>query len=415
METIKEITKGFQKTKAGLIPIDWSVFKLEDLGEFKNGINKDKDQFGFGYPMVNINDIFTLNKGKTEFSLVNSNDKERKDYNLIKGDVLFVRSSVKPEGVGLTQVIEKDLLDTVFSGFIIRYRTNGEILNEFKRHCFSSYEFRKNLLSKSTISANTNINQQALNSLRIAVPPVQEQQKIASILSTWDQAIEGTTNLIEQLKLRKKGLMEQLLTGKKRLKGFDGEWRTIPINRIAKHYSVKNKKDEEITVLSCTKYDGLVPSLEYFGRQVYGNDTSKYKMVPRGYFAYATNHIEEGSIGTQDKLDCGLVSPMYTVFKTDESIDDSFFFKLLKTDRMIYAYQSNMSGSIARRGGLRWDAFANIEVKIPEREEQTAIANLFDKLDEELLIAKEYLNALKKQKKGLMQQLLTGQKRVSIN
>ena len=183
---------------------------------------------------------------------------------------------------------------------------------------------------------------------------------------------------------------------------------------MANQQTIFNKNSEDIEVLSCTKYDGLVRSLDYFGRQVFGEDLSKYKVVPKGSFAYATNHIEEGSIGYQNLMDKGLVSPMYTVFKTKSDINDEFFFRSLKTDRMIYAYQSNTSGSIARRGGLRWNDFSTLHISIPSLKEQAAINSVLSEADMELKLHQQQLNTLKEQKKGLMQKLLTGEIRVKV-
>jgi type I restriction enzyme S subunit len=85
-----------------------------------------------------------------------------------------------------------------------------------------------------------------------------------------------------------------------------------------------------------------VPSLEYFGRKIYSDDLTTYKIVSKNCFAYATNHIEEGSIGYQNKYEKALISPMYTVFKTDGTIDDKYLFKLLKTHYYIHEYQKRM-------------------------------------------------------------------------
>jgi type I restriction enzyme S subunit len=207
--------------------------------------------------------------------------------------------------------------------------------------------------------------------------------------------------------------MQQLLTGKKRLPGFRGEWTLIHISDVSKEVSIKNKEDKEIPVLSCTKYDGLVPSLEYFGRKIFADDLTTYKVVPKNHFAYATNHIEEGSIGYQDNFDEALISPMYTVFKTDTSINDWFFYKLLKSYRCVYEYQAWMEGSIDRRGGLRWDSFSKIKVSIPPIEEQTAIAKVIQIADKEINLLKTKLEKLKEQKRGLMRVLLTGRKRLN--
>nr|WP_081908449.1 restriction endonuclease subunit S [Nonlabens ulvanivorans] len=133
-----------------------------------------------------------------------------------------------------------------------------------------------------------------------------------------------------------------------------------------------------------------------------------------GYFAYATNHIEEGSIGYQDFNNVGLVSPMYTVFKTENSIDDSYFYKVLKSYKLIYEYKRHMEGSIDRRGGLRWKNFKRIKVTIPKKEEQIAIASVLDSADKEIGLLNKQLEQLKIQKKGLMQQLLTGKKRLKV-
>lgn len=257
------------------------------------------------------------------------------------------------------------------------------------------------------------INLNLINKVRILLPPLAEQRKIADILNTWDKAVEKQMQLIEKLELRKKGLMQQLLTGKKRLPGFGGEWKNIAIKDFAIEVSLKNNRNENWEVLSCTKYDGLVPSLQYFGRQVFSKDITQYKIVPQYCFAYATNHIEEGSIGYQSIYKNSLISPMYTVFKTDSNmIDDIFLYKLLKSHRAIYLYNVMMEGSIDRRGGLRWDNFSTIKFLLPDIKEQSAIADILVSCDNEILLAKQKLNKFRQQKKGLMQMLLTGKKRI---
>lgn len=105
---------------------------------------------------------------------------------------------------------------------------------------------------------------------------------------------------------------------------------------------------------------------------------------------------------------------MYTVFQTDNTIDDTLFLRLLKSHQYIHQYQRRMEGSIDRRGGLRWDEFSKIKVPIMEIEEQKAIANILDTAQRELIQYQQKLQTLQQQKKGLMQQLLTGKIRVKI-
>ena len=133
-----ELKEGYKQTELGLVPEDWEIVQLGEIGYFKNGINKSKEDFGFGFPFVNLMDVFGKPKiyGNEEFDLINSNEAERNLYNLKKGDIIFIRSSVKPSGVGLTSVVNIDLVKTVFSGFLIRYRENIGIHNEYKRYCF---------------------------------------------------------------------------------------------------------------------------------------------------------------------------------------------------------------------------------------------------------------------------------------
>ena len=105
---------------------------------------------------------------------------------------------------------------------------------------------------------------------------------------------------------------------------------------------------------------------------------------------------------------------MYTVFQTDETVNDNFLFRVLKSTNYIHEYQKRMEGSIDRRGGLRWDEFSKIKVPVPDLKEQLAIVEILDKATEELNQYQQKLETLQLQKKGLMQQLLTGKVRVRI-
>ena len=180
----------------------------------------------------------------------------------------------------------------------------------------------------------------------ITVPPLSEQRRIAQILSTWDQAIAMSERMVAVSMEQKLLLSQQMLTGKVRLKNFldSGhkektpygelpiEWAYLRIGEVADEVSKKLGDGQPHPVLSCTKHKGLVDSLVYFNKQVFSADTSTYKGVPRGCFVYATNHIDEGSIGYQNLYDFGLVSPIYTVLKVDDDVDDAYLFALLKTE-----------------------------------------------------------------------------------
>jgi len=210
----------FKQTEIGLIPEDWVFIELGNIGRFKNGINKSAEDFGFGSPFVNLMDIFGVSTISTSeyFGLINSNDIEKKTYDLKKGDVIFVRSSVKPSGVGLTTVIVEDLPNVVYSGFLIRFRSNDSLDLNFKRFCFSGEKFRKSVIANSTVSANTNINQDSLKKLYLSFPrSIQEQAAIAKVLSDMDSEISALEQRRDKTKALKQAMIQELLTGRIRL------------------------------------------------------------------------------------------------------------------------------------------------------------------------------------------------------
>lgn len=191
---------------------EWEEKTLGEVGAFKNGINKDKSDFGFGTPFVNLMDVFgkrVLNQAN--FGLINSTEKERSAYDLRAGDVLFIRSSVKRTGVGEAIIIEENIDAAVYSGFLIRFRQKGQRLtNGFMTYCFASPAFRKELLSYATTSANTNINQESLAEVALAIPSLPEQTKIANFLTALDRKIESVSSQITHTQTFKKGLLQQM-------------------------------------------------------------------------------------------------------------------------------------------------------------------------------------------------------------
>lgn len=215
-----EIKQGYKHTEVGVIPEDWEVHTLGEIGKFKNGLNKDSQAFGHGSPFVNLMDVFGVNSiaSKEQLGLVECTSFEQCIYDLRCGDVIFVRSSVKPSGVGLTVVVENDLDGTVYSGFLIRFRDDGFIDTSFKKYCFYEEGFRKAVIGNSSVSANTNINQDSLKRLSIPLPPTKnEQEAIASIISDMDSEITVLEEKLAKARQIKQGMMQELLTGKIRL------------------------------------------------------------------------------------------------------------------------------------------------------------------------------------------------------
>jgi len=397
------------------IPSDWEIKTLGQLGSFSKGKGILKEQvISEGMPCIRYGEIYTTHDFIiNQFKSFISEDIAKESREIRNGDILFAGSGETVEEIGKA-VAYIGNKKAFAGGDVIILST----INDVNAECLS-YALETDLAKKQRRvlgqgNSIVHIYPSDLAKIKIPLPPIPEQRAIAYVLSLMDTTINQNNQLIAQKELRKKWLMQNLLTGKKRLKGFDEQWKEIHIKDVSKEVSIRNKTDKQLTVLSCTKYDGLVESLEYWGRKIFADDISTYKIVPKNHFAYATNHIEECSIGYQDTFDEALISPMYTVFKTNSSINDLYFYKLLKSHMLIYQYQNRMEGSIDRRGGLRWDAFSIIKIHIPSYAEQTSITQVLQAADKEIQLLKAKTDKLREQKKGMMQVLLTGKVRIKI-
>ncbi len=408
----------------------WHFVSLEDVAKIQTGLSKSAARQG---DFVTLPYLRVANVQDGYFDL-----SEVKTIQVPKGAV--DRFRVRPGDVLLTEGGDFDKLgrgavwrgvieNCVHQNHVFVVRPDKTQLDErFLAYQTQGPRGRAYFQSCSKQSTNlASINSTQLRQFPTALPSLSEQCNIADILTTWDEGMEKLDSLIEAQELRKKALVKHLLTGLRRLDGFDqsagrtesdrfgtypADWRRIRLSDVTREVRTRNANGGRLPVLSCTKHRGLVLSEQYFGKRVYAEDTSGYRVVKRGEFAYATNHIEEGSIGYQHLCEAGLVSPIYTVFKTTEDVNDSFLFRVLKSPLLIHLYQINTSASVDRRGSLRYDEFSGIHIWLPSKPEQSAIAQVFDTLDQELSLLRAQRAAIDQQKRGLMQRLLTGQLRV---
>lgn len=255
-----------------------------------------------------------------------------------------------------------------------------------------------------------NITKNDVADFPVPVLPIDYQNTVVQLLQEWDESIGLATNLLSASAQRHTGLMQQLLTGRQRLKGFKEAWSTVRVGAFAKDVRAINTQALSLPVLSCTKYAGLVDSLRYFGKQVFSENTATYKIVRQGQFAYATNHIEEGSIGYQNLYDEALISPMYTVFEVDSAVvDHRYLYMLLKTEAMRRVFEATTHSSVDRRGSLRWPEFAKLKVTLPPMPEQQRVVEVIEDAQEAVTLAKQQLQSLQQQKRALLQRLLSGE------
>ncbi len=316
-----------------------------------------------------------------------------------------------------------------YSGFTIRGRIISNITSPFFVLTLIKSGLLKKVLKKDGRGTNiSNLNQDILKKLLLPIPPLPEQKAIANLLTTWDDAIAKTKRLIELKEKWFQWIVYQLIFGNKRLNGketklnkgqffnFPQEWNFVQIQRIGNEITKRLNNNSKSPVLSCSKYDGFVNSLEYFGKQVYSNDQSNYKVIKNGQFGYPSNHIEEGSIGLLNHCSEGLVSPIYVIFSVDTTkVYPPFLYTLLKTDIYRHIYQIRTSSSVDRRGSLRWNEFSKIKIPLPKIDEQKNIMNRVTIFKEDIIKLKKLVEKYKRQKQGLMQKLLAGTWRLKPN
>lgn len=277
--------------------------------------------------------------------------------------------------------------------------------------------------------AQPGLNLADVEKFRIPLPPLPEQRKIAEILRTWDEAIEKLEALRAAKLRRHRALTHSLVFGTRQLDRFrttdevaahrwftlPATWGIKPIGKLAREISERNGDAEQHEVLSCSKYEGFVRSLEYFKKQVFSADLSGYKKIWRGDFGFPSNHVEEGSIGLQNLTNVGVVSPIYTVFRfAPEKVDADYAFAVLKTGLYRHIFEVSTSASVDRRGSLRWSEFSKLPFPLPSLAEQRAIAEVLRTAQTDLDALNTEIEALTRQKRGLMQKLLTGEWRVAV-
>lgn len=289
----------------------------------------------------------------------------------------------------------------------------------------------KEVQTLGTGSTAKGIKQSALKTLPLLLPLFPEQNKIAEIISTWDEAIEQTRKLIEARKRRKRGLMQQLLTGKKRLPGFAksrGRHMTplgaLPLDWPLRHLGdvfgkVKRKNNAGMTVvLTASGEHGLVDQQTYFTKSVSGQDLSTYYLLKRGEFAYnrsAMNGYPYGAIKRLDQHEAGVLSILYSCFslQNKDCVSDFYmhFFEAGLLNRQLRAI-AQVGGRAHGLLNVADSDFYAVRIPVPSKAEQQAIAAVLQTADEEVAKLEAKLAALETQKRGLMQKLLTGTVRV---
>ncbi|HAN6100012.1 TPA: restriction endonuclease subunit S [Escherichia coli] len=372
--------------------------------EFKNGLNTEKEQYGNGYKFVNVMDVFR-NDILTESKIIGRvqvTDKQLEGYQLKYGDVLFNRTSETVDEIAIAAIYLDNAIAT-FGGFVIRARPKGNQIDPaYSVFLFQSKSYRSQVVKLGQGAIRANIGQKDLARVCILVPPLAEQKKIAQILSTWDKAISVTEKLLANSQQQKKALMQQLLTGQKRLLDengvrFSGEWVYLTFDNA---FIVANKKSTQVKSSDYLQ-SGSIPIIDQGQSRIAGycNNLEVYSDVPVIVFGDHTRCVKwiefvfcPGADGTQ-------------VIKTSKILEPKLGYYLLSnTDIPNLGYSRHM------RELKEKDFRLPLDIK-----EQQKIAAVLSAADAEISTLEKKLACLRDEKKALMQQLLTGKRRVKVD
>jgi type I restriction enzyme S subunit len=415
--TAEPIKPGYKKTPVGVIPEDWEVKKLDNIFEFKNGVNGDKSKYGEGIKFINVMEVIYNNRITSNMisGSIMIPERQKNLFLVKKGDVLFNRTSETQDEIALAALYD-DEEEVVFGGFVIRGRPKKNILiNNFKKYCFDSSMMRKQIISKGQGAIRFNIGQSDLRKVNLPIPPLPEQEAIADCLSTWDKGIEKLSALIAAKKEQKKGLMQGLFSGELKVENgqliqakdgedFTKEWKEVKLGEIA--YCLDNLRvplnsEERDKMKGEIPYCGANGVIDYVNDFVIDDDII-LMAEDGGYF----DEYETRPIAYRMKGKCWVNNHAH-ILKAKENFNHSFLFYSLVHKNVI----PYISGGT--RAKLNKKHLLQIKINAPvDSEEQTAIAEILQTADKEIELLEKKLEAFKTQKKGLMQVLLTGEKRL---
>ncbi len=403
------------KDKNGNAYPEWEENLLGDIGELRNGIAKGSEFFGHGHKFINLQDVF----GKDclyndDYDLVETSEKERQLNDLKKGDVIFVRSSVKPSGVGLPSVVMEDLKDTVFSGFLIRFREHKLCLNLlYKRYCFIVDSFRREVLKRSSSSANTNINQDNLANIKLKIPCLEEQEKIAGFLSKVDDLINECEGEVKDLEEQKKGLMQKIFSQQIRFKDSNNnpypDWEEKKLKDIVSKIIDNRGKTPPLSkegypLLEIASMENNRINYNKIAKYVNG-DT--YKSFFRGYIEkgdvlFSTVGFYAGEVSYYNqKLNCVIAQNIVGLrFDTNSSLFMTYLLSEPKNKKRIKSIEMNQA-----QPSIKVTQLTELNFLVPCLEEQEKIAKVLSKMDELIEEKKALLSDWQQFKKGLLQQM----------
>lgn len=381
------IPQGYKATALGIIPQEWEVMRLGDIVSITSGESPSLYHLKAEgkYPYVKVEDLNNCEKYQ-ESSREYSDDN---NTTIKAGSIIFPKRGASI----LNNKVRIAAKDIQMDSNMMAITPHTAIIDTEFLYIRILHERLYRIADTSSIPQ---INNKHIIPYKIAVPPLAEQRKIAEVLGVWDEAIEKQARLIEKLALRKRALMQRLLSAKHRLPGFSEPWKKVKLGDVA---SIKtgNKNNEDKIA------NGQYP---FFVRSSIVERINTYS-----YDGEAILIPGEGKIGEIIHYINGKFDYHQRVYKISDFSNCSGLF--LYYYLMYFFGKQAINNSVkACVDSLRLSTFTNMTIIHPPISEQTAIAEVLTAADREIELAKEKLERLRRQKRGLMQQLLTGKKRI---
>lgn len=395
------------------LPEGWKYDLLDKFAIRCSGHTPSKsfpEYWNGGIKWISLTDSYRLDRG-----YVYETDKEISQEGLNKSSAeLHPAETVvlsRDAGIGKSGVMAVPM--AVSQHFIAWKCDNKERLNSWFLYNWlqlNKLEFERQAVG-STIKT---IGLPYFKKLKIAVPPYPEQKKIAQILSTWDKAITITEQLLTNSQQQKKALMQQLLTGKKRLPDkngvrFSGEWKKVEIGKMLSESRVPSQNNDASKRLTIRLNLKGIEQREHRGTEAV-NSTAHF-IRSTGQFIYGKQNIHKGAFGIiPSELDGYETSQDLPAFDFTGICDPIWFFYYMSQDYFYSGLETKMSGTGSKR--LNQKVFFKVKITTPDIDEQRKIVEVISMADQEVTALKKNLCLLKKEKSSLMQQLLTGKIRV---
>ena len=404
MSEVIDIPKGYKKTKVGVIPIDWKYNRFEECVQISNGqVNPTADEY-CNMILIAPNHVES-DTGRILYTETASQQGAISGkYFVRQGDLIYCK--IRP----YLNKITISPFDCLCSADMYALTSKNGLDQDFLFYQMKGGRFVNIVNRYSARTGIPKVNREDLRTVNLIIPPLPEQQKIAIILSTWDKAIEHTQGIIENLHLRNKGLAQKLLTGKTRLKGFDGEWEELRADKIFKNHTNKSHGGD-LEILSATQERGVIPrSMNNIDIKFDKSSLGTYKKVEAGDYVISLRSFQGGIEYSNYE---GLVSPAYTILKETLPISKTYYRIYFKTETFINRLNTIIYG-IRDGKQISYKDFSTLKLPYPPLEEQNAISKILEQGDQEIKLYKKKLATLKEQKKGLMQKLLTGEIQVKL-